>query len=368
MGLHGLSEDLWESIEFREFLEILGYLSKWFAGPDEQARYADREMGVCVGSLGTCRFRREVVPYEYLNQWFSKIYESFDRSNIFMSTAYFVVTLSEETALYDRVVYDFDCEQDPEKAVIAAHTFAKVIEQEYDATPIVALSGFKGAHVVVPLYRRTDWQGYKLLWTGLLDLLPKEYGFMVDTNMLQYNRLHRVPLTWNVKNGQRRFVRIVYPKEWWWSTFSWREVKALDPAKVRVYVADVQIPKTRVINLRASPRRYQWVEKVLKEGLPDGRKRFIFYVATAYLLTVKGLGEEEAMQIIKDFLEASCREHGKCDKVYDSWIRNNMKYVKQRNLMPTSLAKIQEKDPELYNLIKHVLEKKSTQQELSQIC
>jgi hypothetical protein len=37
------------------------------------------------------------------------------------------------------------------------------------------------------------------------------------------------------------------------------------------------------------------VKKVIEKELPDGRKRSILYVLSAYLVNVKGLSEEEAL-------------------------------------------------------------------------
>jgi len=56
------------------------------------------------------------------------------------------------------------------------------------------------------------------------------------------------------------------------------------------------------------------VEKIIEKGLPDGRKRFILYVLSAYLVNVKRLSEEEALQVVQEFLENSCRNHGNCEK------------------------------------------------------
>jgi hypothetical protein len=40
------------------------------------------------------------------------------------------------------------------------------------------------------------------------------------------------------------------------------------------------------------------VEKVIEKELPDDRKRFILYILSAYLVNVKGLSEEEALQVV----------------------------------------------------------------------
>jgi hypothetical protein len=99
------------------------------------------------------------------------------------------------------------------------------------------------------------------------------------------------------------------------------------------------------------PRRYEWVEKIIEKGLPDGRKRFILYVLSAYLVNVKRLSEEEAMQVVQEFLENSCRNHNNCGKVYESFIRGDLQRVRSKGLKPVNLEKLKEKDPELYSLI-----------------
>jgi hypothetical protein len=91
---------------------------------------------------------------------------------------------------------------------------------------------------------------------------------------------------------------------------------------------------------------------VIEKGLTDGRKRFILYVLSAYLVNIKGLGEEEAMQVVQEFLENSCRNHGNCDEIYESFIRGDLcRGLDPRGLKPVSLEKLREKDPELYSLI-----------------
>jgi hypothetical protein len=49
--------------------------------------------------------------------------------------------------------------------------------------------------------------------------------------------------------------------------------------------------------------RYSWVEKVVERGLPDRRKSFILYVLSAYLVNVKRLDEDEAMEVVQEFLD-----------------------------------------------------------------
>lgn len=68
--------------------------------------------------------------------------------------------------LYDRLGFDLDSEEDPQKAVIEAVGFANLLRSRYGMESLVFGSGFEGAHVVVPLSRPVNWEGYQLLWRG----------------------------------------------------------------------------------------------------------------------------------------------------------------------------------------------------------
>ncbi len=98
---------------------------------------------------------------------------------------------------------------------------------------------------------------------------------------------------------------------------------------------------------------YSWIEKVIEEGMEDARKRFILYVASRYLVNIKGLSDEDAIKELKEFYS---KKGG--GKVYESWLRSVIRGVKSKKLLPWSLKRIEEKDKDLYNNIMKVLEKK----------
>jgi len=102
-------------------------------------------------------------------------------------------------------------------------------------------------------------------------------------------------------------------------------------------------PKPRKVN-------YEWIDKVLEKGLPDARKRFILYVASRYLVNVKGLSEEEAIKRLEEFYYK-----GGGGKVYESWLKSVIKGVKSKGLLPWSLKRIEERDKEMYMLISKIL-------------
>jgi len=97
--------------------------------------------------------------------------------------------------------------------------------------------------------------------------------------------------------------------------------------------------------------KYSWIEKIIQTGVPDGRSRLILYVISRYLLNIKKLDIQESHETIKTFLENSCKNHGNCSKIYDSWIRNVLTHVQKGGWKPWTLEKIQKEDPQLYNTI-----------------
>jgi hypothetical protein len=353
---------------------FLEFLREWFKGPARVGLDAKREFGLLMGDMAAkAGFERDSMTFSGFELvYWPRVKKHFSESNIFMGIGYWETGDTEpilENMYYDRVVYDFDSEVDPQLAVETAREFAALVEERYGANAVVVKSGFKGAHVYIPLKNPVQWEDYQVLWKALLKVLPPERQQLCDYNMLQWNRLARIPMTVNYKNGERRWAWIIQPKVHGWLDFKWSLVEPLDPASLPIAKVKVAIPTlqrhfiepvddttpTRDEQVARKPRRYDWVEKIIEKGLPDGRKRFILYVLSAYLVNVKGLSEEEAIQVVQEFLENSCRNHGNCGRVYESFIRGDLRRVKSKGLRSASLERLKEKDPELYSLIEKVL-------------
>lgn len=113
---------------------------------------------------------------------------------------------------------------------------------------------------------------------------------------------------------------------------------------IKVSVPSVIMPKT----LFKLSRERRWIQRVVEFGLPDGRKRFLFHVLIPYLAVVRQLSEKEVLRICHDFLENSCKNHGKCDKVHNSWIRSSMGSARSKGFRGFSLQKLRERCPDLY--------------------
>jgi len=337
------------------------FLREWFCGPLNLC-YRVREFGYTLGPLKGAPFRRDTYALEGFLSEFRRVAGSgFRKMNAFLSIAsYSDLEMSE--LIYDALHYDFDCGEDPSKALEVAAEWVRVLKEAYGCDAVVYSTGFKGVHVVVPLKRPTDWEGYKLTYHALLNL-SREAKAINDWSMLQPNRLDRIPFTWNYKEvggePRRAYVRVVNiwegkpvrPEE-----FDWGDYEPLDITQVEVTRVVVSAPKPKVVRVRrGNGNSWAWVEEVVRKGLPDGRKRFILYTLTPYLAAVRGVSEEEGVETVKEFLEASCRNHGACGKVYDSWVRAAFRGALRKGVKPRGLRSWEERDPEVLRLIKDVL-------------
>ncbi|MCX8186955.1 MAG: hypothetical protein N3G48_07635, partial [Sulfolobales archaeon] len=65
--------------------------------------------------------------------------------------------------------------------------------------------------------------------------------------------------------------------------------------------------------------------------------------------------DEECVDIINKFIEGSCRNFNKCDKIYDSWIRGVLKSARNSGFRGFGIRTLQQKDPELFKIITEVL-------------
>jgi len=354
---------------------FLIFLEEWFRGPTRISLVSKREFGLLVGDMSSrSGFKRDSMVFEgFKLVYWPLVKRRFYESNLFMSVGYWETGDLEpvlESMYYDRLTYDFDSEENPQLAISTAREFSSIVKDKYGCDVVLVKSGFKGAHVYIPLKQPISWEDYQILWKTLLKLLSEEKKQLCDYNMLQWNRLSRIPMTINYKDSKRSWAWIIQPSVKGWLDFKWSTLEPLDPsslpvAKIKVALPSLQRryveppelvaqPSGQAMLQANRPRRYEWVEKIIERGLPDGRKRFILCVLSAYLVNVKGLGEDEALEVVKEFLENSCRNYNNCGKVYESFIRGDLVRVRSKGIKPTSLEKLKEKDPELYKLIAQV--------------
>lgn len=101
--------------------------------------------------------------------------------------------------------------------------------------------------------------------------------------------------------------------------------------------------------------KFNWIEKIIKNGVPDGRNRLILYVISRYLVNIKKLNDEEALNQINEFINNSCKNYNNCSQIYKSWIINVIGKVKNGKWKPWSMEKIRNSDPELYKIIEPII-------------
>ncbi|MGC9009953.1 MAG: DNA primase noncatalytic subunit PriX [Sulfolobales archaeon] len=104
--------------------------------------------------------------------------------------------------------------------------------------------------------------------------------------------------------------------------------------------------------IRSESGRREWIEKIISRGLRDGRKRFILKVLSPYLINVLKLSDEEAFERIREFIDNSCRNYGNCEKIYESWIKGDLRRVRSKGIKP---AKLERLDEELREIIRETL-------------
>ena len=98
---------------------------------------------------------------------------------------------------------------------------------------------------------------------------------------------------------------------------------------------------------KAGPTRgYFYVEELFKHPVSDGRHRLTWLVLAPYLVNVKNLGEEEAVEKIRAFVAARGET-----RTMKRFIEYNVKRAKRNGLMPPTLSKLKAEHPDIYALL-----------------
>lgn len=94
---------------------------------------------------------------------------------------------------------------------------------------------------------------------------------------------------------------------------------------------------------KSSSKVYDYIEAILSaSGIPDGRKRIIYYWLAPYLVNIKGLSPDEANSTINDWL---ARQGG--GKIQPSWVKDEVLIVNRKKIHPWGLKKVEQQDPSL---------------------
>jgi len=95
-----------------------------------------------------------------------------------------------------------------------------------------------------------------------------------------------------------------------------------------------------------STRGYLYVEELLSHPVSDGRHRLTWLVLAPYLVNVKKLEEEDAVEKIRSFVAAKGETRS-----MKRFIEYNVKRAKRNGLMPPTLNKLRTEHPDLYTLL-----------------
>ncbi|MCE4622977.1 MAG: DNA primase noncatalytic subunit PriX [Desulfurococcales archaeon] len=264
---------------------------------------------------------------------------------------------SHTSMVMDRIGFDFD--SDPhhlDKALGDALALIRYLKDSYGVDGALQFTGRRGYRVWVFLKHSLDPGIYPEFVKSLIAQV--KLGTLDTVAALDVRHLFRIPYTIHEVTGKR--TRFLDPKslepirveDWDYQLY-----EPLDPGMVKIVRVVVEPPQVIIIRKKhkgnESANRYGWIERILEAGLPDGRKRFILWIASRYLVNVKRLSIEEALGELNRFLDKSCENYGNCSKVYQSWIRSVLRAVKDRGYKPPSLRTLSTKHPDLYQLIQH---------------
>jgi hypothetical protein len=113
------------------------------------------------------------------------------------------------------------------------------------------------------------------------------------------------------------------------------------------------IQKRRIVN-KVDDSAIDWIDKLLSNGVADGRKRLIYWVLAPYLITVRGLDYDKAYTVLEEWLD-------KCDRLrrlQPSWnffeyrIDYCLDLSEEKSMKPSGFDALQAKSPDIYQALK----------------
>jgi hypothetical protein len=170
------------------------------------------------------------------------------------------------------------------------------------------------------------------------------------------NCMIRIPGSHNSKHGQNTEVKILQ---------KWNGVRlSIKPllSEFYVYLADSKIKEIRKDrgrldgSIRCSSlyetnnNNTRWIETLLQTPICDHRKYVIWRIIAPYLINIKKVSYEEALNIIKDWL-------GKCDKItpldfsVNNKIKVNLTATAKVGYLPIGFSDLKSENRELYSII-----------------
>ena len=94
-----------------------------------------------------------------------------------------------------------------------------------------------------------------------------------------------------------------------------------------------------------------WIEKLLQTPIDDYRKNSVNLILAPYLVNIKKLSYDTALNIINDWL-TKCGKLRQLDQNFDYTVRYALKYSRKNGQRPLKLDTLKSKNLMLYNLVK----------------
>ena len=92
--------------------------------------------------------------------------------------------------------------------------------------------------------------------------------------------------------------------------------------------------------------KISYIEKLLQTKITDGKKRIFALVLCPYLVNIRKLTLEECEKILIEYFDNS---------ISRSIINYKLKEVYKKGILPYSLKRMQDNDPELYQIIQEAI-------------
>ncbi len=109
--------------------------------------------------------------------------------------------------------------------------------------------------------------------------------------------------------------------------------------------------KNRVLNFVPAPKTrptksYVYIEELMKHPVSDGRHRLVWLVLAPFLVNVKKLEQEDAIERIKTYVSTTGEMRG-----MKRFVEYNVRRAKRNGLMPPTIHKLKAEHPDLFVLL-----------------
>lgn len=121
-------------------------------------------------------------------------------------------------------------------------------------------------------------------------------------------------------------------------------MEALRLQPVRADVLSLVRQMEPLIPVRKSRSNYNYIEELLKHRVSDGRHRLSWLVLAPYLVNIKGMDENAALEMIMEYLG---------DARYRQFVRYQVKRAARQSLLPPSISTLKSRHPDLYAILSH---------------